>query len=69
MDNKHHTRAGNVLTYVLVLGDYQSWQAASALWATMLSNKERAALAFAALKSLPYEQAVMTANAAINGEV
>ena len=46
-----------MLGYALTLGDFAGWAAASAVWAVRLTAEERAALAWAALKSLEPEQA------------
>ena len=56
-----------MLGYSLTLGNFDAWFAFSAVAAVRLSETERAALAFGALKSLPRSKAEMAADAAIGG--
>ena len=64
-----YARASRMLNHALTLGDQQTWTEAAAVWTARLTSTERAALAFAALKSLNSEHAALAANAAINGTV
>jgi len=56
-----HKRAARGLGYALILGDAFGWKAVTAVWAARLTAKERASLAFSALASLDYDDAVLTA--------
>ncbi|WP_238368901.1 hypothetical protein [Heliomarina baculiformis] len=56
-----------MLGYSLTLGDFDAWFAFSAVATVRLSETERAALAFAALKSLSPSKAELAADAAISG--
>ncbi|WP_155773883.1 hypothetical protein [Rhodovulum sp. MB263] len=56
-----HDRASRMLAAALTLEDFDAWAAASAVWAARLTARERASLAYAALRSLEPEQAEMTA--------
>ncbi|NDK34665.1 hypothetical protein [Rhodovulum sulfidophilum] len=57
-----HQWAARLLAAALpLLEDFGGWAAASALWAARLTARERALLAYAALRSLEPEQAEMTA--------
>ncbi|WP_108258728.1 hypothetical protein [Mangrovicoccus ximenensis] len=61
-----HKIAGKVVCDALILGeDFDAWADAAAVLAVRLDVRERAALAWAALKSLPPEFAEMTAGAAL----
>lgn len=55
--SKAHKKAAKLLGYALVLGDFDGWEAASAIWQARLSAAERAALAWAALRSLDEDDA------------
>ena len=61
-----HLKAVRMLGYALTLGDLDGWDGLSAVLAARLDPKERAALAFAALKALDPETAQMTAEAALD---
>ncbi|MBI6630714.1 hypothetical protein [Pontibaca salina] len=61
----NHKRMSRVLGFCLTLGTEDAWYEFSALAAVRLTELERAALAFAALYSLEYEHAEMTAAAVI----
>ena len=63
--SREHKGAARLLGFALHLGDFDAWVKASAAWSIRLSNEERAAMAFAALKSLPPCQAEMTVQAAL----
>ncbi len=56
-----------MLGYSLTLGDARSWHAFEALIMAPLSEKERAALAYSALRSLCDDDAYLTASFAIFG--
>ncbi|WP_299850113.1 hypothetical protein [uncultured Roseovarius sp.] len=58
-----HKRAARCMVYALTIGGYDAWEAASAVWAARLTEEERAALSFAALKSLQTDQARMVVEA------
>lgn len=58
-----HKRAARCMVHALTLGDYDAWEATSAIWAARLADQERAALSFAALKSLQPEQAATVVEA------
>ncbi|KPP85802.1 MAG: hypothetical protein HLUCCO07_01765 [Rhodobacteraceae bacterium HLUCCO07] len=60
-----HKRMARILGYALTLGDHQGWEAFSALAQARMTDQERAALAWAALKSLDPDQAEMTAAAVL----
>ena len=62
-----HKAAARSLGFALTLGDFESWQAFSAVIEARLSEPECAAVAFSVLRSQPPEQAIMTADASING--
>lgn len=55
-------RSCDVLDFALTLGDYDSWLKAALVWECRLDLKARAALSFAALKSLPEEVARQVAS-------
>ncbi|MFD1157909.1 hypothetical protein [Roseovarius aestuarii] len=62
-----HKRAARSLIYALTLGGFDAWQATSAVWAARLTDKEGAALSFAALKSLEPDQAAMVVETVFAG--
>ena len=62
-----HKRAASSMAYALTLGGYDAWEATSAIWAMRLAEEERAALSFAALKSLDPDQAAMVVEAVFPG--
>lgn len=59
--------AVRTMGYALALGDLESWEIASALWVARLSDDERVALAWAALKALEPKQAREVFKAALSG--
>ncbi len=60
-----HKKAAKLLGYALVLGTYEAWETASAIWQARLTETERAALAWAALRSLDHDDAVTVAETAL----
>ena len=63
-----HLKAARVVGYALTLGNAEAWQG-FARWAAMrLEVEERAALAWAALRSLDAETAALTVEAAFEPE-
>ncbi|WP_414898813.1 hypothetical protein [Rhodovulum sp. YEN HP10] len=62
-----HDRASRMLAAALTLEDFDAWAAASAVWAARLTGRERAALAWAALRSLDEDQAEDVAETVIGG--
>ncbi|MEY8838948.1 hypothetical protein AB9K41_07955, partial [Cribrihabitans sp. XS_ASV171] len=60
-----HKRMSRMLGYCLTLGTFEAWSGFSFVAAVRLDAAERAALAFAALKSLDPDQAELTAAGAI----
>ena len=62
-----HLGATRMLGYALTLGDYETWEAASAIWQARLSTQERGALAWAALRSLDHDDAVTVAENVLGG--
>ncbi|OLS47229.1 hypothetical protein BV379_02340 [Rhodovulum sulfidophilum] len=56
-----------MLTAALMLEDFDAWAAASAVWVARLTDRERAALAWAALRSLDEDQAADMAETVIGG--
>ena len=65
MEKPEHKQAARMLSYALTLGDHDAWFAASAIWTARLDAPERAALAFSALKSLDYYDALLTAESVL----
>ncbi|AZQ66960.1 hypothetical protein EF888_07310 [Silicimonas algicola] len=61
-----HKAASRALGYALTLDDMEGWEAFSALIEARLSERERAGLAFAALRSQSETHAAWTAEAAVN---
>ncbi|WP_397544218.1 hypothetical protein [Roseovarius salis] len=62
-----HKKAAKLLGYALILDDFDSWEAASAIWQARLTDTERAALAWAALRSLDEDHAREVAYTVIQG--
>ncbi len=62
-----HKRMSRMLGYCLTLGTADAWSGFSFVASARLSEIERAALAFSALKSLEVPHAEMTAAAAFRG--
>ena len=62
-----HLGASRMLGYALTLGDYETWEAASAVWQARLSKQERAALAWAALRALERDEALQVAETVLGG--
>ena len=60
-----HVAAARMLGYTLTLGDEANWLEFAAVCCARLTEKERTALAYAALKSLDQDQAEVTADAAL----
>lgn len=58
-----HKRAARCMVYALTIGGHDAWEGASAVWSARLTDEERAALSFAALKSLNPDQAAMVVDA------
>ena len=56
-----------MLGYCLTSGSFDRWMDAAFVWSVRLSIKERVSLTYAALKSLPPEDAQATAEAALAG--
>lgn len=52
-----HKRASAMVGFALTLGDFEDWAAAALVLRARLNPKERAALAWAALRSLEDEEA------------
>lgn len=59
-------RVSRSLGYALWIGDRAQWHGLGLILRARLSDHQRAALAFWALKSLDYDIACMTADAALN---
>ena len=53
--------------YALTLGDYETWETASAIWQARLSTQERGALAWAALRALDHPDALAVAETVLGG--
>ena len=62
-----HLRASRALGYALTLADYDGWEQASAIWEARLTPQERAALGWAALRSLEPQDARKCSNAVLGG--
>ncbi|WP_306112802.1 MULTISPECIES: hypothetical protein [unclassified Roseovarius] len=56
-------RAVRCMAFALTIGGHDAWEGASAVWSARLTDEERAALSFAALKSLDPDQAAMVVEA------
>lgn len=50
-----HESAARALVHALTLGDADGWIGALAIWGARLEAEERAAIAWAALKDLPFD--------------
>ncbi|WP_146193145.1 hypothetical protein [Maritimibacter sp. 55A14] len=64
---RDHKRAARMLGYSLTLGTVEGWEAASEIWRLRLTATERAALSWAALRSLDPDQATMVAETVLGG--
>lgn len=62
-----HLGATRVTGYALTLGGFDAWEAASAVWQARLTDTERAALAWAAMKSLDHADAMKVAETVLGG--
>ena len=62
-----HLGSTRMLGYALTLQDYDAWEGASAVWQARLTETERAALAWAALRSLDEDHAREVAYTVIQG--
>ena len=62
-----HLGATRMLGYALTVHDYETWEAASAVWQARLTVDENGALAWAALRALDEGSAVEVAQTAIGG--
>ena len=69
LPTKNHNVVARTLQNALTLADFEAWDAFSTIAAARLDERERAALAFAALKTQTPGHAEMTAEAAIYGTV
>jgi hypothetical protein len=59
-------RVSKSLGYTLWLDTFEDWDGLSLILRARLTDRQRAALAFMALKALDYDQAVMAAEAALS---
>jgi hypothetical protein len=59
-------RVSKSLGYTLWLDTFEDWDGLSLILRSLLTDRQRAALAFMALKALDYDQAVMAAEAALS---
>lgn len=66
-ENSTQNRAGRMVEYALTLGTADAWHGAAYVFAARLTKQERAALAYAALKSLDHDTAYMVASATLFG--
>lgn len=62
-----HLGATRMLGYALTMHDYETWEAASAVWQARLTPEECAALAWAALRALDEDHAREVANTVLDG--
>ncbi len=62
-----HLGATRMLGYALTMNDFETWEAASAVWQARLTPVECATLAWAALRSLDEDNAREVAYAVIQG--
>lgn len=62
-----HLGATRMLGYALTMHDYETWEAASAVWQARLTPEECAALAWAALRSLDRDHALAVTEAVLDG--
>ncbi|MEM1150774.1 MAG: hypothetical protein AAGI03_09475, partial [Pseudomonadota bacterium] len=60
-----HKRTARMLGYVLTLGTHDAWFGFRTVVQQRLTIEERTCLAFMALKALPHDDALKTAEAAI----
>lgn len=58
-----HASASRTLGYALLFGGYEDWKAAAQIFALRLTARERAALAWSALRSLDPDHAQLVAQA------
>jgi hypothetical protein len=65
---RRHLGATRVLGYALTLSDELAWEGASAVWQARLSPEECAALAWASLRSLDHEGALLVAETVLGGD-
>jgi hypothetical protein len=56
-----------MLGYALTLGGFDGWEGASAVWQARLTDIERAALSWAALRSLDHADALAVAETVLGG--
>lgn len=64
---RRHLGATRVLGYALTLADETAWEGASAVWQARLAPEECAALAWAALRSLDHDGALLVAETVLGG--
>ncbi|WP_340240384.1 hypothetical protein [Sulfitobacter pontiacus] len=64
---RRHLGATRVLGYALTLSDEVAWEGASAVWQARLEPAECAAFAWAALRSLDYDGALLVTEAVLDG--
>ena len=62
-----HLGATRMLGYALTMHDFDTWEAASAVWQARLTTEECAALAWAALRSLDRDNAVEVVETVLGG--
>ena len=62
-----HLGATRMLGYALTMHDYETWEAASAVWQARLTVDEAGALAWAALRALDEDDAREVANTVLDG--
>ena len=62
-----HKAAARVLGYAVTLNSAEAWCAAATVWHVRLTPQEAAGMAWAALKALEPEIALMTAETALGG--
>lgn len=62
-----HLGATRMLGYALTMHDFETWEAASAVWQARLTPEECAALAWAALRSLDRDHALAVTEAVLDG--
>ena len=66
--NPNHKRMSRTLGYCLTLGSFDAWSKFTTVAALRLTDTERAALAYAALKSLSPDHAELTAATVLESE-
>lgn len=59
LNGDRYRRAAKMMLHALVLGDAHSWSGVAYVWAARLTMNERAAVAMAAMFSLPEEAATI----------